>query len=446
LGTATANESGDWSVESLSLSEASHTFTVKAQDAAGNVSVASSSVTATIDVTAPASTVTITKGVDDVDPAGDLATGDTTNDNTVQLVGTSSALLANEKIAIYDGDSLLGYASGTSTGSTAWTFDTTGLTNTTHSFTAVVVDPAGNAGTPTSAFEVTVNAEVPTQTVTIDSVAITNDQTPVITATLSEVIGVGDEIKIYIDGVLIGDITSGHVVVSDDVNLTITPTVNLSEGSHSVSAVVQGSGGNQGAVSSAVTFEIDITNPESPVVKTIAGDGVVNAVELAAGVTLSGYAEAGSTVTLVELSETVTANTAGVWSYNLTEANVTTLAGSTLDVTVTDAAGNVSAATTVNNGSGNALTKDAITPDAPVFASGDADPTVFTFSKSDVGSGKIIVEAEAGARVLLTLGDTTIAATETARQVQPKVLSMSTLSQHQPSKLWVKVAPRSVLR
>ncbi|GGE87017.1 hypothetical protein GCM10011317_50150 [Niveispirillum cyanobacteriorum] len=60
IGTLTANGSGKAQITASALSEGTHTIIVKATDAAGNVSAASSGLTITIDTTAP--TVTIPNG------------------------------------------------------------------------------------------------------------------------------------------------------------------------------------------------------------------------------------------------------------------------------------------------------------------------------------------------------------------------------------------------
>ena len=84
------------------------------------------------------------------------------------LSGTLSAgLAAGEVVRIYDGATLIGAAIVVGT---AWTFDLPTLLNgSSHSYTAVVEDAAGNAGTASSAFALTVDTSAPTQTVTITS-------------------------------------------------------------------------------------------------------------------------------------------------------------------------------------------------------------------------------------------------------------------------------------
>ncbi|MBR7889685.1 DUF4347 domain-containing protein [Marinomonas sp. A79] len=73
LGSATADGSGNWSITISALSAGSHTLTTKATDAAGNVSVASSGLTITVDDTAPTlSSSNPADGAVSVAPSGDI--------------------------------------------------------------------------------------------------------------------------------------------------------------------------------------------------------------------------------------------------------------------------------------------------------------------------------------------------------------------------------------
>jgi trimeric autotransporter adhesin len=94
---------------------------------------------------------------------------------------------------------------------------------------------------------------------------------------------------------------------------------------------------------------IDVTAPDAPVIATVAGDDKVNSAEKSAGVTISGTAEANSTVTIVWDATTLTAttNAAGVWSKAFTTAEIPADSASTvISVTAKDAQGNTSGAET----------------------------------------------------------------------------------------------------
>ena len=79
LGSAVANGSGAWSFTTGTLSNAAHSFTATATDAAGN-SAASSALSVTIDTTAPVAP-TIASFSTDSGTVGDHIT----NDNTLTL-------------------------------------------------------------------------------------------------------------------------------------------------------------------------------------------------------------------------------------------------------------------------------------------------------------------------------------------------------------------------
>lgn len=118
---------------------------------------------------------------DNVAPTtGAIIAGSTTNDNTLEIAGTLSVALSNgEKLAVYDGSVLLDTQQEQILHGRLphW-----GLSNAAHSFTAVAIDAAGNAGTLSVVFGITVDATVPTTTATITHGAtIINDNTPTLT-------------------------------------------------------------------------------------------------------------------------------------------------------------------------------------------------------------------------------------------------------------------------
>ena len=91
---------------------------------------------------------------------GSFGSGTTTNDTTPVLNGTLGAGLgAGEVVRIYDGATLIGTANVVGT---TWTFNLPALADgSIHSYTAVVEDAAGNQGTASSVFTVTVDTAAP---------------------------------------------------------------------------------------------------------------------------------------------------------------------------------------------------------------------------------------------------------------------------------------------
>src|SRR5207245_766515 len=79
-GTTTANGSGAWSFDytGTTLAEGSYSFTAKATDAAGNVSVASSGFSVTVDTTAPNAPAVTAITTDSGSNSSDGITNDTT--------------------------------------------------------------------------------------------------------------------------------------------------------------------------------------------------------------------------------------------------------------------------------------------------------------------------------------------------------------------------------
>jgi hypothetical protein len=204
-------------------------------------------------------------------------------------------------VVVYDGATRLGLA--TISGS-AWTFNTPSLSNAAHTFTAKVEDAAGNSGSAGTAYAVTVNATVPTATATIttatDDVAtitgniasggISNDSIPVLGGAVVGTLG-ADSVVIYDGATRLGVATP----IGGGTSWSYTPSA-LSAGAHSFTAVVETNAGNQGAMSTAYGLTLDFTAPNAAVINPVAIDNLVNASEKAAGIVVTGTAEAGSTV------------------------------------------------------------------------------------------------------------------------------------------------------
>jgi hypothetical protein len=139
-----------------------------------------------------------------------------------------------------------------------------------------------------------------------------------------------------------------------------------------VSAVSRDAAGNVSATTSG-TLTIDTRAPAAPVVDAIAGDGVVSGAEAGAGVTVSGTGEAGASVRISwgSTSKTGTVGADGRWSLLFGSAEIPATQGATsVQVSLTDAAGNVSPATQ------RSVVIDTVGPGAPTVTSGavTADP------------------------------------------------------------------------
>ncbi len=147
--------SSAYSFTSSSLSDASYSMTVTATDTAGNVSIASSALTATIDTAAPTNTGTpdMTAATDSGSSSTDNNTSDTTPNFTVSCTtGTT--------VQLYDDGSSSG-SSGTCSLSTVELTAGT-LAEGSNAITAKETDTAGNVSAASSALTATIDTAAPT--------------------------------------------------------------------------------------------------------------------------------------------------------------------------------------------------------------------------------------------------------------------------------------------
>ncbi|EEJ3524225.1 biofilm-associated protein BapA, partial [Salmonella enterica subsp. enterica] len=152
---------------------------------------------------------------------------------------------------------------------------------------------------------------------------VTNDAQPTLNGTAQA----GATVSIYNNGALLGTTTANA-----SGNWSFTPTGNLTEGSHAFTATATNANGT-GSVSTAATVIVDTLAPGTPS-GTLSADGG----------SLSGQAEANSTVTVTlagGVTLTTTAGSNGAWSLTLPTKQIE---GQLINVTATDAAGNASGA------------------------------------------------------------------------------------------------------
>jgi hypothetical protein len=388
VGTTTADSVGDWTyILTADLGEGDHTVSAVQTDPAGNTSPASADTTFTVDTTAPNPAVVSTP-----------ADGSTTNDTTPTYTGTAEP---NSTVnLIIDGGTPVTVpvdASGN------WTYTpTTALADGPHTVEATATDAAGNTG-----------ATSPTNTFTVDTVApdapviigpadrsTTTDTTPDITGTAEP----GATVEVTIDGVVVGTTTADSTG-----NWTYTPTADLGEGDHTVSAVQTDPAGNTSPASADTTFTVDstalapvITGPTGPT-----GDTTP---------VITGTGEPGATVTVVIDGTTVGTTTVsgdGTWSFQVT----TPLSEGVHQVsaTQTDTSGNTSPTSPERP-----LTIDTSAPAAPVIVS--------PVGTIQAGTPTITGTGEPGATVVVMKGSlelctATVGADGTWQCVSSSVLS-----------------------
>jgi len=362
LGTATANDSGAWSIAlTTPLSNASHSLTAVATDAAGNASDPSVPFTLTVDTLPPAVPVLATV-TDDVGTLVQLTNGQLTNDARPTLNGTAEA---GSTVSIYDGATLLGTALVAANNS--WTFTpTTALDNGLHTLTVTATDAVGNVSGATSGFTINVDATPPAAPVItsiVDDVGSitgpvingnpTNDTRPTLNGTAEA----NAVVRIYDGANLVGQVTAGP---TGQWTLPQT-TIALSDGVHNFTATATDAAGNTGPASPITSITVDTIAPGTP-----GGFTVLNS-----GGQVNGTAEAGSTVTIlgtdgVTVLGSGAADGSGRFSITLSTPQVN---AELLHVYATDKAGNV-----------------GLTVDLPMPYSLVPTPPVITSVSDNVGS------------------------------------------------------------
>ncbi|MEA3885557.1 Ig-like domain-containing protein [Enterobacter hormaechei] len=352
IGSTVVDENGGWQfTPTTALPEGEHHITTTATDKAGNTGPESDDFVLITDYTAPdASKVAITEVYDDVNTAGVIASGEETDDNRPLIKGTGAE--PGNTITVYNGDKVIGTATVQADGT--WSLEpTTPLPDGRYTLTAKETDGVGNVSGPSGEYIINV-ATVPPQAPTLDTVYddvaphadylqkgdVTNDTTP----TLSGSSGVaGGTISIYDNGRLIGTATVGS-----NGSWSFTPDTALADGSHSFTATVTDGVGRTSEPTGGFGIVIDTKAPDaaSDLLVTdnvgayqgpvVSGDTTDDNTP-----TLSGRAEPGSTVNIIDNGQVIGStkvNPDGTWSFTPDQA--LSNGEHDLTTTVTDPSGN----------------------------------------------------------------------------------------------------------
>jgi|GEM_PF-2194900 beta-glucanase (GH16 family)/20S proteasome alpha/beta subunit len=251
-----------------------------------------------------------------------------TNVNHITLAGTAAVGVT---VQIYDGAFKIGTAVANSTG--AWSFATPNLADGTHSFTAGILDQAGNVTNQSTALSVTVD--------------ITPPPAPVISSFSPDSGTNGDGVTNNSQITLAGSAEAGSTVQICDGSVPIGTTVAsssggwsfatapLATGAHAFTARASDIAGNVGALSSTFSVTVALSMPKAP---TLLSD------KLASGnsVIASGTADAGTIIKLYEnagLLGTCITKSDGTW---IVTTGTLSEGAHAFSATATDFAGNTS--------------------------------------------------------------------------------------------------------
>ena len=350
LGSAIANESGNWSITSSTLGDGAHTLTARQTDRAGNTGVVSNTLTVTIDTAAP----TALSGLDlsTASDNGVSSTDNVTRDDTPTVTGGGAEVGATVTLYDTDGSTALGSAAANSAGN--WTITSAVLAPGLHTLTAKSVDKAGNVGAPSTKLVVSVDTgaaalTAPDLAAASDSGAsgtdnVTADATPTIGGTGAEI---GATVTLYDTN---GTTVLGSATADGSGNWTITAST-LTDGAHNLTTKQTDRAGNVSLASAALTVTIDtavsaaVGAPDLVVASDSGASGTDNLTNDTTPTVSGGGAEAGATVVLYGTNGATvlggtTADGSGNWS-------VTSLAlangAHSLTAKQTDLAGNVGA-------------------------------------------------------------------------------------------------------
>lgn len=317
--------------------------------------------------------------VDASSDSGASSTDDVTNDTTPLITGSGN-----------NGDVItLMAATGVVLGVTtvvngAWSIPiTTGLAEGVHQLQVTATNALGNTSVAT-VLPVTIDTTTPTVP-TIDLISssdsgnsdtdnLTNDTAPVVGGTGDP----GSTIAIYE-----GSTQVGTAIVDSSGHWTATLSLT-NEGLHSLTAIAIDAAGNVSTASAALPVVIDVTAPFAPASMLLSapsdsgvqGDNLTNDTTP----TLTGTAEAGSTIIIKNSAGNVVATAVADSSGNWTATTSALPSGqNVLSVTATDAAGNVSTNGTVT------ISIDTAAP-TTIASLTSASDTVGTLSGNTVGS------------------------------------------------------------
>ena len=374
--TLTADDivAGFVTINSATLTEGSHTLSAKITDKANNTSAtgsaAGTSAIAVIDLTAPTA-ANLTSSSDDT---GAFADDRLTKDNSQTLSITAET---GSTVKVYDGEALLGTATEGAQG--VFSFTTPSLSDGVHVLSAKATDPAGNTGLAGTSYSVTIDTAAPTATTLSpadggQSLGLAANL--VLTASQTIAKGTGNITLYKADNTLVETfaVSSDKVSVSGSA-ISINPSLDLVKDQGYYVKVDAGAftdlAGNAFAgISDATAWNFTAAGA-TITTALVATNDIINAAELAAGVTVSGTVAAEfttgslavqlvpSTGAAIDLDNVVYTPATGAWTADVPKT-LTGTASYTLTTTFT---GSGSAAGITGTGQ-KSIQLDTVAPSA----------------------------------------------------------------------------------
>jgi hypothetical protein len=277
------------------------------------------------------------------------------------------------------------------------------------SVSAVATDVAGNVSvagskavavdsvSPTATATIrTVEDNVPSTTVTeVTKGSPTNDNTPTLFGDLTAALGAGEVLAVFDGATRLGVAT----VTNTAWNFVAT---SLSNGDHSLTAVVEDIAGNQGAVSGAYAFKVDATVPAATAAVTALASAV-NTDKPAISGTIAGTMASGDVVKVFDGS-TLLGNAAvdgSAWTF--TPSVALTQGQHKITAVVENAGGTQSALSAEKS-----FTVDTLAPAVPVLSSFSDNSGLTTDNITNDKTITFSMTAEAGSKLEVFSGNTSL--------------------------------------
>ncbi len=344
VGTGVVGANGTFAVSpTAALADGVHNLATTQSSAAGTASSPSPAVQVTVNTVPPPTPATV-----QLTPSSDSGVAGDGLTNVAQPVLTGTGT-PGDTVTLYDGNTVV----GTGVVGPDGTFSvapTAALADGPHSLSVTQLDAEGNMSVPTAPTSLTVATTAPAPAGSVglapgsDSGGVgdglTNVARPVLTGTGAP----GDAVTLYD-----GSTVVGTGVVGPDGTFSVAPTAALADGPHSLSVMQTDAAGNVSSPSAPVQLSVSTVAPAPAGSVSVApgsdsgvvGDGLTNV----ARPVLTGTGAPGDAVTLYDGSTVVGTGVVGPdGTFSVAPTAALADGPHQLGTTVTDAAGNVSAA------------------------------------------------------------------------------------------------------